>query len=205
MPIQIQGPGPTDALRRQFGFVGRLVPRLDETVSPVAVISDTSLEMPPGAVRRAVADVVASGVAGERVGFRFEMPPNSLAVVTALSLSLANSGSVQIAFGSQLTGPFTLGAVSFVDGRLRGSNVFPAPTVPAGRLSRCSQVAAIIPVFRMTGGASLGQYVRHTGLNWPIGGLNSSFDFLEVQLNAVADAGRMNIEWVEFPWVQSTL
>ena len=205
MPIPIQDSQATAALRRAFKFVGRIAPRLDETISPVAVVTDTSRELPPGVVPVAVSFAFSAAVAAERASFRFEVPPTVLAVVTKIGLATGTAGQIfRVAWGSQLAGPFNLSPSTWADGRLRGSNVFPPPRAPGARLAQDTQVGAITEAFNMSADSGNGVLRMHD-VYWPVGGLAGAFDFLEFQQNAVNDTARISLQWLEFAAVTTTL
>lgn len=202
MPIPIQEARVTDELRRAFKFVGRIAPRLDETVSPVVVVSQLDLGAPPGLTRRCAVDGFLPAVVGELGGFRFEVPAGVLAVVTRVYVQATTAGTARVAWGSQLAGPFVLNVSTFMDGRLRGSNAFPPPNSPAGRLGEDTQVAAITG--RLPLPVPAGPARNRFDVEWLVGGL-PTFDFLEIQHNVANDAFSVALEWIEFVGVATTL
>lgn len=203
MPIQIQEARVTDELRRAFKFVGRLAPRLDETISPVVVVAGLELGAPPGIVRSAVAEGNQAAVVGQFGSFRFETPPNTLARIDALTFATTTAQMIGVAFGSQLAAPPTNVPPQFTDGRLRGSNAFPAPNSPAGRMFRGAQAGAITVRFRFHSPAAPDAR-RYQLTNWYVGGL-ATFDFLEFQAFVANEAFRVNVEWTEWTGVTTVL
>lgn len=192
MPVPVQNPRAATALQKQFNFVGRFRPQLDETIVAVAIVADVSEEQSPPIVRRATAFGTQGAVVGERSFIRMETPPGVFARIE--SITLQATGIVRFNFGAALAAPSTLiTTFGFVDGRLRE-----AGETPGARFATDTVVGGIVPaVYSITIGANSGNTGRDRIFpNWVIG-RQSAVDFMEFGLNSDNIAFTWACQWVE--------
>lgn len=191
MPLPVQNPRASAALHDEFNLVGRTRLQLDETIVPVAIVADVQGIAAPGLIRRAYGRGTQGAVALERTGYRLEVPPGMVAVITKIRTN--TSGSYTLGFGpAQIAAPAFTAVESFLDNRLILTGQVPAAAMTFG-----TQVAVIGgPKKRLISSSTL------IGPSWEpnivVAGVNGAFGFFELQFVSVNQAIEMEWEWTEY-------
>lgn len=147
MSKEITSPWVGDALGASFGLRGRVGVNLDETVVPVAIVSNDELASPPTLVRRAVNTAFEAAVVGEFFLARFELPAGTLGVIREMEfLNIGGTGGT-IRFGfpgnaATIAAQANVASSSFTDGRLLPGSPGGAQ-LPAGVLTTDTSAVAL--------------------------------------------------------------
>lgn len=201
MPIPIQEGRPTNALRRAFKFVGRIAPRLDETISPVALTADVSGELPPGVLPFGTGAFGVTAVPAQVSFFLFRTPPNTLAVIT--NIILGSSAADQIVAGVPFaTSPATTGTGTreWTDGRMKQISGNGEPSCEI--LTGTGAAPVAFPSIRLTAPA-LPDY-RQFPVEIPVGGGPTGGVLVLASVTANL-ALRGTLQWREYPIVTAIL
>lgn len=183
-----------DALTRQYEQQGRQQLQLDESIVPVAMVSNSAANVQPPVRRVALTNLEVAGVAGELATFRFEVPPGTLAEILSVSLTAAAAGELSISVDQSLPGFANIGTVAFTDGRLGN-----AGQVPAARLSGGTQVATISNrIYRREFGA-VGAGLASQNFSLIVGGsTQGQYGFVTFQVDQANTLYTMSIAWQEW-------
>ena len=182
-----------DALTRQYEQQGRQQLELDQSIVPVAIVSDSARNVQPPIVRSAASMLEVSAVAGERATFRFEVPPGTIAVINTVTVLADSSSYLDLSVDQTLPGFASIGTVAFTEGRLGN-----AGQIPAARLSGGTQAGAIANViFRREFGASGVGF--NTAFNLVVGGATQGqYGFVTIQMDAVNTDFSLSLNWDEY-------
>lgn len=194
MPVNVNNPRAAEQLRREFDVLGdRINLRMDDTVVPVAVISDlTAGASGVPTVRRSVCAFTIAAVAGEFPVWRFETPPGSFCVINRIHVVHSANSLVRAFWGASFAVvPAGLAAPALMDGRLRAeSHLHPAANVVYD-----TQIPAIAAVHRfLQANSNLG---IDNVVEW-VCGRTDLYDFIEFQAPTVNTTTTVSMEWDEF-------
>jgi hypothetical protein len=191
-PIQTALAG--DALTRQYELQGRQRLSLDDSIVPVAIVSNSSANIQPPVKRSAASSVAVAAVVGEFATFRLEIPPGTLAVVNQITIEGTGSANLQMSLNQAQAGFASIGPVVFTDGRLGN-----AGQVPAGRLSGGTQVAALSDIFYSRGFGGTGVSFFSEEMDLIITGSRpGQFGFLSFQADNANAPYRLSLNWNEY-------
>jgi len=191
MPIPVQNARASQALQSEFNLVGRYRPQLDETIVPVVLVSDVQGVSAPPLIRRAYARATCGAVAVQACGFRLEVPPGLVCVIT--TINSLDTGNFILGFGpAQLVSPAGTASESFIDNRLTNDGQNPAAAMTFG--AQAANIAG--PTKRLVNTNNL------AGRSWQpnivVAGTNGAFGFFEIQFVGDNVAITMEFEWTEY-------
>jgi len=193
----LQNPDPAIKLARQYGIRGIFTPELVPSIQPVVLIDDLTSGISNEPQRICTSEGTINGVAAETTVFRFETPPNVIALITHVIFDPETNNHINISFGSSVAAPATLFAGVLTDGRLRSQGQTPAcilgaDTYAAGvgnpTLFLASNVSNPVQIFQE--------------VNWVVGRTDGFFDFVEFAMTTVDQNMKMALQWTEFDAVE---
>jgi len=182
-----------DALTRQYEQQGRQQLQLDESIVPVAIVSNSAQNVQPPVVRSAGSMLSVAAAVGQRATFRFEVPPGTLAVIKTITIWAGAASYFDISLDQSLPGFASIGTVAFTEGRLGN-----AGQIPAARLSGGTQAGAIAnSIFRREfGGSGVG---FAPGFNLVVAGsTQGQYGFMTIQMDALATDFALSLNWDEY-------
>ncbi len=194
MAKPVQTPLAGDALTRQYELQGRQRLSLDDSIVPVAIVSDSSENIQPPVKRSAASSVEVAAVVGEFATFRLEIPPGTLAVVNQITITGNAAGNFVMSLDQAQAGFASIGTVVFTDGRLGN-----AGQVPAGRISGGTQAAALSDIFYERGFGGQGISFFSVDMDLIITGSRpGQFGFLSFQADNANQPYRLSLNWNEY-------
>lgn len=194
MPARVNNPRAAEQLRREYDVQGdRLNMRVDDTVVPVAVVSDlTAGASGVPIVRRSYAAFDQAAVAAQYTVWRLEVPPGVIGIVRNVFTAAGAASRARVHFGTSFAvAPANIAPEQYMDGRLRAmNNLF-----PSGTLAYDTQVAPLvapylyIPIFLNPGDVF--------PVEWLLGRGDGLYDFIEFSTDVVNFGVTIVVEWDE--------
>jgi len=166
-----------DALTRQYEQQGRQQLQLDESIVPVAIVSNSAQNVQPPVVRSAGSMLSVAAAVGQRATFRFEVPPGTLAVIKTITIWAGAASYFDISLDQSLPGFASIGTVA---------------------LSGGTQAGAIAnSIFRREfGGSGVG---FAPGFNLVVAGsTQGQYGFMTIQMDALATDFALSLNWDEY-------
>ena len=194
MAKPVQTPLAGDALTRQYELQGRQRLSLDDSIVPVAIVSDSSANIQPPVKRSVSSSLEVAAVLAEFATFRLEIPPGTLAVLKYITIEGTGAANLQMSLNQAQAGFASIGNVVFTDGRLGN-----AGQVPAGRLSGGTQAAALSDIIYSRGFGGTGTAFLSDQMDLIVSGSRpGQFGFLSFQLDNANATYRLSLNWTEY-------
>lgn len=201
---RIQVPFVGEAVRRLFRVVGPYTPVLEESINPVLVVGDVSLEAAPAVSLTGIASLVEAAVAAEFSQFRFIAPPGVVAKILAFTFWPAASTNLLVSFA-----PVVAALPDTADRAHTDKRLITLAALSAGDAARglaCTLTgdsAAALPadthgVFRALTTLPMRFEPKHWVIAGESPGLGAAVDFVYELANTTA---MFSIEWAEYPLI----